>query len=115
MSVYVPTTTVRIERGEQLDSFGDPVDLPLVHSTGQPVAITEQRQRRFNPAEQRTTLVEEYRIRFRPGVGVREEDRLVDERTGVVYQVKDVHHPPAVGGKADVRVRAVKVGAVSVP
>ncbi len=115
MTVYVPSATVRIERGEAVDSYGDPVDLAQVYATGLPVAITERRQRSFQPSEQRGGQIEEFTIRLRPGSPVQEGDRLIDERTGEKYQVRDVHHAPSLVGAADVRVTAVQVGAVSIP
>lgn len=115
MTVYLATTTVTVYRGESTDEFGDSVDADNVYATGLPVAITEQRQRSYQPSEQRTTVVEAFTIRLRPGADVREGDRLVDERDGQIYQVTEVHHPPTLVGVADVRATAVQVGAVSVP
>lgn len=114
MTYYLPNTTVRVERGEATDEYGDPIDSSTVHTEGLPVAITEIRQRSYQSSEQRGGQVEEFKIRLRPGIDVQEGDRLVDERTGERYQVRDVHHAPTVVGIADVRVTAVQAGAVSV-
>lgn len=113
MTVFVPTTTVTIQRGTGTDSYGDQVDSGQVRATGVPAAISELRQRTHQPAEQRGRVSEQFRIRLRPGVDLAEQDRLLDERTGAYYQVGEVSTPPAVTGKADVRATATRVGARS--
>ena len=113
MTIFIATTTVSVQRGTGVDSFGDPIDNATVVASGVPVAIVEDSQRKWLPNEQRETLIEQYTIRARPNVDIVENDRLVDEREGFVYQVRDVIRQQAVFGVADCRVTAVRVGSVS--
>lgn len=115
MSAFLPTTTVRVERGEGVDEYGDPVDFPATVRTAVPVAVSETRQRKFQPTDQRDTLVEEYVIRARPGFVYKEGDRLIDERTGIVYRVQQVAVSPALIGASDSRLSAVRIGSTSGP
>ncbi len=109
MSVYVPTTRVKVLRGTTTDVYGDPVDTSAEVATGLPAAVAEDRQRSFLASEQRGGVVEVFTIRLRPNADVREDDRLVDD-DGATYQVQAVSNPPGVIGMADVRVTAVRTG-----
>ncbi|GAA3230705.1 hypothetical protein GCM10017691_23900 [Pseudonocardia petroleophila] len=119
MSWFIPTTTVTLKRGETTDEFGDAVDGNTVVASGLPCAVTQSRglgdQRSFVPSEARGGVVETFTLRFRPNVHVEEQDRVLDERQGLVYQVISVYNPQSVVGAADVRVTAIRVGAVSRP
>jgi hypothetical protein len=123
MTVFVPSTTVTVERGETLDEFGDSVDLTTQVATGVPVFVTEgslvsssnrTKQVTYRPADQRETVIENYTLRFRPTADIQEQDRLVDERhEGITYLVVDVFNPQSAFGMADVRALAIRVGAHS--
>lgn len=116
MTTYVPSMTVSVMRGALApNGFGDELSAATVVATGLPAAVAEKRQRSYQPAEQRGGVVEEFTIRLRPTADVTEDDRLLDERTGAVYQVRTIHHPRTVVGLADVRVTAVRTGAASLP
>ena len=109
MTVFLPSTTVSVLRGTSIDPYGDEVDIDAAVATALPAAITEGKQRTWNPAEQRGGVIEQYTIRFRPGVDVAEQDRLRDDNTGVIYQVREVNRPPRIVSAPDVRVTAVRV------
>lgn len=124
MSAFIPSTRVTVLRGAAApNSFGDelPADTPI--ATGVPAAVAEglgssqsqNTQRSFQPADQRGGVVETYTIRLRPGTDVLEDDRLLDERTGAVYQVRAIYTPPNLVGLVDVRAVAVRVAATSQP
>jgi len=113
MSTFIPTTTVTVQRGFSLDSYGDQVDSGQARATGIPAAISELRQRSHLPAEQRGGVSEQFLIRLRPGVDVAEQDRLLDERTSAYYLVTSISQAPAVVGQADIRATATRVGAQS--
>lgn len=121
MTVFVPTSVMDVQRGSSTDAYGDAIDTATTVATGLPAAVSEEggvgrgQQRRYRPAENRTTLVETFSIRLRPDADIREGDRLVDQRSGAVFQVQDVFNPRSVVGFADVRVTAVQVGEVSQP
>lgn len=124
MTAFIPSTTVTVQRGAGVDAFGDPVDLTTVTATGVPALITEgsmvsnstrPKQITYKPADQRETVIENYTIRLRPTADVLEQDRLVDERNGITYLVVDVFNTQSVVGMSDVRVLALRVGALSQP
>lgn len=103
MTAFVPTHRVSILRGETTDVYGDPVDGSTVAASAVPVSIIEQNQRVFVPAESRTTIVRMLTGRARPGVDIREQDRLRDDVTASIYLVEAVSHPASPFGQADVR------------
>lgn len=121
MTVFIPTTTVTIERADEApDSWGDVRPSTTDLQTGIPAAVTagvgligRTDQRTYQPADARAGVTEDYTIRLRGGVDVTENDRLVDERTGAVYQVVAVFHAQSIVGLADIRVMAMRVGAAS--
>lgn len=115
MTVFWPTTTVRIERGDDTDEYGDPIDSDTVYASALPATITEISQRSFRAAEQRGGSVEEFTVRLRPSSPLQEGDRVIDERTEAVYQIRSVRHSPTVVGIADVIATAVQISKVSVP
>lgn len=119
MTVFIPNTTVRLERdnattpatGTVVEGYGpDPSNwTPMV--TGAPAYLYEQDQRTFDPATERMTIREVTVIRLRPDVPVQDRDRLVDERTGFVYQVDTITNPAATVGLTDVRVVTIRIAA----
>jgi len=124
VTVFLPTTTVTVYRGESTDEYSDPTNIDTVYATGLPVAVTSARaprsfahgdQRAWNPVDQRGGVVERFQIRMRPTADVREGDRLLDEREGLIYLVTDVSNPQSIVGMADVRVTAHRVAKHSQP
>lgn len=113
MSWFLPSATVAIQRGSKVDEFGDEVDAKTVVAQGLPCLIAESVQRSFAPSEGRGGVVELYTLRFRPGTVLREQDRVVDERTGSVYLVTGVYSTSPVVGPPDVRAEARRVAAAS--
>lgn len=103
MTVFIPTCTVSILRGETTDAYGDPVDASTVAASAVPMSIIEQQKRVWVPAESRTTVVRMYAGRARPGVDVRTQDRLRDEASMTIYQVEGVSAPASPLGASDVR------------
>lgn len=120
LCAFLPTTTVTITRGTPtLDAFGDPVDNNSVVAAGVPAAFIEDRQQRYDRADERGGVVEQFTIRLASTAQVLEGDRITDDVSAAVFQVFGVAYPPAaVGpelGDSDVRVMARRVGATSVP
>lgn len=121
MSVFIPSTTMTIERAEEApDGWGDVRPSTTDLQTGIPAHITagvgligRTDQRTYQPVDGRLGVVEDFTIRLRPGVDVTEQDRLVDERTGAVYQAVAIFHSHPIVGAADIRVFAVRTGAAS--
>lgn len=120
MSWFIPSTTVSIQRGESVDSYGDPVDAQITIAETLPCLVTEgvrgtRRQQSFAPNSQRGGVVEVFSLRFRPNVSIEEQDRVIDERNGHVYVVQSVFHSQSPVSAADVRAEAIRVAAKSRP
>lgn len=103
MTVFIPTTTVDILRGETTDAYGDPADAATPAASGVPASIIETSRRIFLPAESRLTKVRIFTGRVRPEVDVREGDRLRDTTTASIYLVEAVSRPASPIGAADAR------------
>jgi Phage head-tail joining protein len=123
VTAFLPTTRVTIQRGTlAANGFGDELPGTDVVASGIPAAVTEgvsttsaATQVTYQPSSDRGGVVEEYTLRFRPDADVTEDDRVVDERTGAVYQIRSVFHPQSLVGLADTRCTAVRTGAASLP
>lgn len=116
VTAFLPTTRVTVLRAEdEADSFGDvrPSTTAMSVASGVPAAITEGSQASYQPVEGRRGVVEAYTVRLRPGVDVAEDDRLLDERTGITYVVTAVSAPQSLVGVADVRCATYRTGAAS--
>lgn len=120
MTAFVPNTTVRIER----DTAGEPgPGAPVVEgygpdrsnwtpvATGAPAYVFEDEQRTWDPAAGRQTIREVMVIRLRPTAPVQDRDRIVDERTGAIYQVDTISQEASVVGVADIRVVSIRIAA----
>lgn len=115
MTAFVANTRVEVLRGGATDVWGDDTGAGGSSvAAGLPAAVAEDRQRSYLASEQRGGVVEFYTVRLRPGVDVREGDRLVDE-TGATYVVEAVSDPPGVVGRADVRCTTRRTAATSTP
>ncbi len=119
MTVFIPNTTVRIERdntrepgtGTVVEGYGpDPSNWTPV-ATGAPAYVYEDTQTTNDPSSGRMTIREVVAVRLRPGAPVRDRDRLVDERTGAVYQVDEIFTEASVVGAADIRLVTIRVAA----
>lgn len=125
MTAFIPSTRVTIQRGElALSAYGDELPATTAIATGVPAAVVEttssgtaasNSQVTYQPTDGRGGVVEQFTVRLRPGTDVVEDDRLLDERTGAVYQVRSVYGAHSLVGLADVRVTAVRTGAASLP
>src|SRR5690606_24421717 len=122
VTVFIPSTRMTVQRGTlAANEFGDELPATTAIATGVPASVSEglgstspqHTQRSFQPVEMRGGVVETFTIRLRPGTDVVEDDRLVDERTGAIYQVRACYTPPEIVGLVDVRVHAVRVAATS--
>lgn len=119
MTVFVPNTTVRIERdngaapatGTHVEGYGPDVSNWTVVATGAPAYLYEDEQQTWDPAASRMTIREVVVARLRPGADVRDRDRLVDESSGFTYQVDQITNPASVVGDADVRIVTVRIAA----
>jgi hypothetical protein len=119
MTVFVPTTTVTIERdngsvpgtGTHVEGYGPLTADWQPVATGLPAYVYEDDQRTWDPATGRLSIRTVSMLRMRPSTDLQDRDRVVDDRTGHVFQVDTVNHEPAVVGLADVRATLVRIDA----
>lgn len=81
---------VTILRGTETNEFDDLVDSDVAVHTGIPASILERSRRVYLPAEAAFRIVHIYAGRVGAEIDIRKDDRLRDERTGVVYLVTDL-------------------------
>lgn len=97
------TTTVTVYRGTSTDAYGDEQDTNTVVHTGIPASIVEQ-TRRTSTRDDPTPRVIRYAVgRVTAGTDITDQDRLLDERTGVVYIVEAVSSMASAAVAADLR------------
>lgn len=119
MTVFIPTTTVTIQRdngsvpatGTHVDGYGPSVADWESVATGLPAYLYEEDQRTWDPATGRLSIRTISTCRLRPNADLRDRDRVVDERTSRIYQVDTISNEPAVVGLADIRAVLVRVDA----
>lgn len=112
---FLPTAYLDIVRGTpSRNAYHDLIASTTTVATAVPAHVIETRQARPGPENQRTTVVETYTIRLRPGTDVREGDRLTDSARGATYVVQSIVWAPSPLTPADdVRVTARRVTAYS--
>jgi hypothetical protein len=106
-----PTTTVSIARGTVIDAYGDPADLnntPVY--TNIPAIISYKTRTTQDPATGTPRQITAYECIVDRGTDVRDDDRLTDEQTSIVYNVTGVTQLPSYGLPADVWVALEQVG-----
>ena len=101
LSAFVPTRRVDVLRGTTTDVFGDPADTDTVVAPGVPCSLVEVSRREQEPVSGMWRTVRRFRARFRPGVDVRDGDRLRDARDASTYLVEGVSAPTDLVGAAD--------------
>lgn len=119
MTVFVPNTTVRVERVnatepatgavEGYPGDGDAPENWTPTVSGAPAYLYEDEQRTWDPTTGRMSVRDVTRMRARPDLALRDRDRVVDELSGLVYQVDTVTTPSTVIGMADVLATLVRV------
>lgn len=114
---FLPTASLDIVRGSPArNAFHDLIASTVTVASSVPAHVIETRETRPGPENGRTTVVESYTIRFRPGVDIREGDRLVDSDNGCTYVAQTVVWSPSpLTPGDDVRVTARRVTAYSTP
>ena len=120
MTSFIPNTTVRIERDNTttpatgnpvVDGYGPDLSNWTPVATGAPAYLFEDEQRTWDPAAERATIREVVVVRLRPDAPVQDRDRLVDERSGSVYQVDTISNESSVVGLSDIRVITIRIAA----
>lgn len=95
----IPTTTVSLLRGTSTDAYLDTVDNNTVAASGIPASILEQTRSSTRPVDRRQQTVRSFACRLPATTDLQPDDRIRDERTGVVYsQDNSLHNNGVVVG-----------------
>ena len=81
------TTTITLYRGTEYNDYGDEVDSDTIVATGIRASIIEQT---VDAKTEVTSVPHSYRfakLRVTPGTDVRQNDRVLDEKTGDVWTI----------------------------
>ena len=105
----IATTRVTILRGETTNAFGDPAAADTRVADRVPFSILQSSARTTRRADDRPNTVLAYIGRCSPRVDVRQEDRLIDERTGDIFLVTEVSRTGSTVTTNDSRVTLEKV------
>ncbi len=84
------TTTVTIYRGQATDDYGDPTDSNTIVAVGMRASILEQTVKAWTEV---STLPRNFRwakMRCTPGTDIRQNDRVLDERTGEIWTIVQI-------------------------
>lgn len=83
----IATTRISILRGVTTDAYGDEQDTDTPVHAGIPASVVEQ-SRRVTTRDDPTPRIVRYAvIRVPAGTDVTDQDRILDERTGVKYVI----------------------------
>lgn len=74
-----------------------------------PADVTNQSTIANDPVTGRTSVVEKWRARLRPGVDVHTADRIQDKQTEYWFTVDAVITPAGATGSADVRLQMTRI------
>lgn len=99
----VPTTLVSVLRGTTTDDLGDVIDGATVAASGIPFSLIEQRKSVYLHAENRRQTVLVAIGRGPADMDVTEEDRIRDERSGLIYVIDNVTRTQSPVTRNDVR------------
>jgi hypothetical protein len=93
MSLFVPNTTVSILRGDVENSYGStvPSNVPIAYRV--PVALSETGHTGINQETGTTFNVNNATALVASIVTIQDGDRLLDENSGVMYEVTDTYYP----------------------
>lgn len=119
MSSFIPNTTIRVERdnastpatGTHVDGYGPNSSNWTAVASGAPAYVFEDSQSTWDPATERRTIRSVFVVRLRPDAPVQDRDRLVDERSGDMYQVDTISQEASTVALADIRVVTIRITA----
>jgi hypothetical protein len=115
MSHFIPNTLVSVFRdgtpadGEDAWGYPAPPESPTPAQADVkdlPAFLSDAGQRTSQPASGQQTVVHRYRLRLRPGAVAFPLDvltRVLDQRSGLYYQVDEVPQPDSTAQAADIR------------
>lgn len=104
------TTTVTVYRGETVNDWGDPVDSDTIVATGIRASIIEQT---VYARSEVTSLPRSFRfakMRVTPGTDIRQNDRILDEKTGENWTIVQISKRANPTRNQDMRIDLEYVG-----
>lgn len=114
--MFLASTTVAVYRDSDttdVNVFGDPTEtgaaVPFLSSV--PVSVAEVKEDRGAPADLTNDVVRHTVMRVAQRWGIREGDRLRDDRTGDWYQVHAVRTPQPFAGVPPCTLTCKRIGA----
>jgi hypothetical protein len=84
---FLATTRITIKRGTATDRYGDEVDTDTTVATDVGASILEKPVTGARPSSGRKDTPRGYFLRVWNSVDIRQDDRVVDQRTGLTYVV----------------------------
>lgn len=84
---FMATTTVTVLRGTTTDRFDDEQDTDTIVATGVRASLLEKPVTGTRPASGRKDTPRGYTLRVWKSVDIRQDDRVLDETTGLTYAV----------------------------
>jgi hypothetical protein len=110
MSAFIPNTRVTVlDTGVVKDDLGDEAENWVAAAEHLPAFWAQKDERTWDPVQQRVTILRGYLVVLRPGTSVTEAQRLRNERTGEIGQVRTVDSQATLGVAGDVHVRLIRV------
>jgi len=85
--ISLPTTTVTVYRGSSVDQYGDEDDSNTAVLSKVPCSLLEQRRLVATQDSTQPMIVRYYTARLPYGTDIETGDRLLDEKTNVIYMV----------------------------
>lgn len=101
--MFKPTTTVSILGGTTDDDFGDSADNSTVSASGIPASILEQSRQGTDRATGAARVIRYVTGRVSADTPVSEDNRILDERTGIVYVIESVSRQSSIMGTPDLK------------
>lgn len=100
---FTATTTVTILRGVDIDRYGDEVDASTVVAEGVPASILDRPVTGARPSSGRKDTPRTYAMRVWKSVDLRQDDRVRDEKTGLIYAVTTLAPSTNIAGLGSTR------------
>jgi hypothetical protein len=109
VTTFVPTTTVSVLRGTTTDGYGDETDAGTVVVAGVAAAIQERFRTVYGRGSDQDRIVRYSACRVPFGTDVRDDDRIRDDATSVVYAIDELHSNTSPVHPADVVMRLRRI------
>lgn len=109
MSNFIPTTTVDILRGVETDEYGDEVDTDTAAVEDVPAAIQERYRNVYGQSQDQDRSIRYAMCRVPQGTDVREDDRIRDRATSIVYAIQELHDNSSPVHPSDVVMRLSRI------